>query len=145
MPFAVDGRSSIHKRKYDLDRLHQQSYSQRPRREPLGSRLRLGSTRYPRPSMPNENELRNYLLPVSAVFEIAGKRYASVTIDPSVMGGAPCIVGTRIPVYMILDAIEETGDLNAALKSYPRLTLDQIRDAVGFAKAVLECPIEHET
>ena len=60
------------------------------------------------------------------------------------MAGAPCVEGTRIPVYMILDAIECCGSIEGALESYPRLTLEQVKEAIGFAKLVVECPIEHE-
>jgi uncharacterized protein (DUF433 family) len=61
------------------------------------------------------------------------------------MAGAPCIRGTRIPVYMVLDAIEHYGGVEAALRSYPRLTIQQIKDAIGFAKLVVECPIDDQT
>jgi uncharacterized protein (DUF433 family) len=60
------------------------------------------------------------------------------------MAGAPCVEGTRIPVYMILDAIEYAGSLEGALESYPRLTLAQVKEAIGFAKLVVECPLAHE-
>jgi uncharacterized protein (DUF433 family) len=62
-------------------------------------------------------------------------------MDPATMAGAPCIAGTRIPVYMVLDAVEHYGSLDVTL-SYPRLTLQQVKDAIGFAKLVVECPID---
>lgn len=90
-------------------------------------------------------EIRHYGVPLSEVFKAAASEYPAVSIDVSVMAGAPCVIGTRIPVYMILDAIEAGGSIHAALESYPRLTEQQIRDALGFAKVVVECPIEQET
>jgi len=45
---------------------------------------------------------------------------------------------------MVLDAIEYAGSLKGALESYPQLTEQQVRDAIGFAKLVVECPIEHQ-
>lgn len=89
-------------------------------------------------------EIRHYGVPLSELFKIGTSEYPTVGIDANVMGGAPCIAGTRIPVYMILDAIEAGGGVHAALESYPRLTEQQVRDAVGFAKVLVECPLEQE-
>ncbi|HTW64474.1 MAG TPA: DUF433 domain-containing protein [Bryobacteraceae bacterium] len=94
--------------------------------------------------IPSEEEVRAYTIPLSDAFLRASRAYPQIAIDPDVMAGSPCIMGTRIPVYMILDAVEHYGSLEGALKSYPRLTLQQVKDAVGFAKLVVECPIEHE-
>lgn len=87
-------------------------------------------------------DARSYALPLSEVFETAAKECPAINIDPSVMAGAPCIVGTRIPVYGVLDAIEHHGTLDGVLKSYPRLSIDQVKEAVMFAKLVVECPLE---
>jgi uncharacterized protein (DUF433 family) len=45
---------------------------------------------------------------------------------------------------MVLDAIEYYGSLEGVSKSYPNLTLQQIKDAVGFSKLVVECPLVNE-
>ena len=89
----------------------------------------------------NYRELRSYSLSVSDSFQIAAGEYQTVTIDPEIMSGAPCITGTRIPVYMVLDAVRFYGSAEGVLKSYPNLTLDQVNDAIGFAKIVVECPL----
>lgn len=52
--------------------------------------------------------------------------------------------GTRIPVYMVLDAIEYYGTLEGALISYPQLNIDQVREAVRFAKSVMERPVDNK-
>jgi uncharacterized protein (DUF433 family) len=90
-----------------------------------------------------EDDTRHYRIPLIEAFSIANSDYPGISIDPEVMAGAPCVAGTRIPVYMILDAVEYSG-LEGALESYPRLTLEQVKQAVGFAKMIVECPIEHE-
>lgn len=92
----------------------------------------------------NEEEARAYSLPLVEVFHQAATSYPSIDVDREVMAGAPCIKDTRIPVYMVLDAIEYYGSLEGAAKSYPRLTLEQIKDAIGFAKLVVECPLVDE-
>lgn len=91
-----------------------------------------------------EEEIRAYTVPLVEAFHDAARAYPQIGIDPDVMAGAPCIQGTRIPVYMILDAIEYHGSLEGAINSYPYLTLDQVKEAIGFAKLVVECPIEYE-
>ena len=58
--------------------------------------------------------------------------------------GTPRIAGTRVPVYMVVDAVQYYGNLDGALKSYPHLTIEQVRDALSFAGAVLEQPVEYE-
>ena len=87
------------------------------------------------------DEVRAYSLPVSESFQIAMSDYPAVSVNPDVMSGAPCVDGTRIPVYMILDAVEHHGSLHGALESYPNLTAEQVKDAIGFAKIVVECPL----
>ena len=91
-----------------------------------------------------ENEARHYSLPLAEVFQTAKQVYPSVSMDVEVMAGAPCIQGTRIPVYMILDAIEYHDSLEGVLESYPGLTIEQVKQAIGFAKLVVECPLGDE-
>ena len=45
------------------------------------------------------------------------KKY--ITSKPDVMGGAPCIVGTRIPVEVILYRLREGISLKELYKMYP--------------------------
>lgn len=88
---------------------------------------------------------KDFDMSFSSVLEKAASRYDSIAIDSEVLGGTPRIKGTRIPVYMILDAIEHYGKLTGALKSYPHLTMPQVKDAVCFAAEVLEHPVEYES
>lgn len=81
----------------------------------------------------------------SSVLGNVAKDFGCISIDAEVLGGTPRISHTRIPVYLILDAIEHYGDLKGALKSYPHLTMTQVKDAVCFAAQVLEHPVEHES
>lgn len=88
-----------------------------------------------------DDDVRAYSLPVSESFQIAMREHPAVSVNPDVMGGAPCVDGTRIPVYMILDAVEHHGSAEGALESYPNLTVEQVKGAIGFAKIVVECPL----
>ena len=86
---------------------------------------------------------KNFSDPFLSVLQRAAKHYQHIDIDPEILGGTPRITGTRIPVYMILDAIGHYGNLDGALTSYPHLTKDQVSEAVGFAAEVLENPVDH--
>src|SRR5215468_8820555 len=48
-----------------------------------------------------EAEWRLYQTPLSKAFEAALRAYPSIAVDPDILAGAPCIRGTRIPVYMV--------------------------------------------
>lgn len=75
-------------------------------------------------------------------FALAQKQVPSVVVRRGLVGGNPCVKGTRIPIYMILDGVEYYGSLKGVLKSYPRLTVEQVKQAVRFAKISMECYIE---
>src|SRR6202035_4568725 len=79
-----------------------------------------------------KNDPTHYTGPIAEVFQVASKQYPLISVNPEVMAGAPCLRNTRIPVYMILDAVEYYGNLEGALRSYPSITLQQVKDAIGF-------------
>jgi len=78
------------------------------------------------------------------IFALASKEVPTVSTRKEVLSGKPCIEGTRVPVYMILDAIEYSGSLDGALQSYPHLSAQQVKDAVRFSKLILECPVDNQ-
>lgn len=61
--------------------------------------------------------------------ELANDR---IWIDPAIMGGMPCVRGTRIPVRMILDYLAEGATLTEILQQYPQLTEEDVRAAIAF-------------
>lgn len=56
-----------------------------------------------------------------------------ITCDPEILGGTPCIKGTRIPVSVILDNLADDLDEEEILKSYPSLQHQDIRAAIAYA------------
>src|SRR5713226_5459738 len=88
--------------------------------------------------------LESYSLPLSVVFQRAVREYPLIDIRRERKAGAPCLAGTRIPVYAVLDAVQDHGSLEGAQQSYPNLTMEQIQQAVGFARFVVECPIDEQ-
>ena len=58
-----------------------------------------------------------------------------IVINPEVRGGKPCIKGTRITVYDILEYL--AGGMSEAqiLADFPAVTLESIRACLEFAAA----------
>jgi uncharacterized protein (DUF433 family) len=87
---------------------------------------------------------KNFDVPFSMALKRALELFPSIAMDADVICGTPRIAGTRIPVYMVLDAVQHYGTVQGALTSYSQLTEQQVKDALLFASAVLEQPVEHE-
>jgi uncharacterized protein (DUF433 family) len=64
----------------------------------------------------------------------------SISMDARRQQGMPCIAGTRIPVHLVLWAVEQSGSIKGALKSYPDLKEQQVKDALYFAEIILGSP-----
>jgi uncharacterized protein (DUF433 family) len=65
-------------------------------------------------------------------------RFERIAVDSAVMGGVPCIRGTRIPVTTVVSRFAEGLDGAAILSDYPQLTEADLREALRFAAAVLD-------
>lgn len=88
---------------------------------------------------------KNFGVPFASALQAALKDSPSIAIDSDVLCGTPRIAGTRIPVYMVIDAISYYGTVDGVLTSYPDLTQQQIQDALSFTSALLEHPVEYES
>ncbi len=53
--------------------------------------------------------------------------------DPEIMAGALVFRGTRIPVYLIADMIEQGTPIDEILEGYPSLTREMVEHASVFA------------
>lgn len=58
--------------------------------------------------------------------------------DPEIMVGKPVIKGTRIPVVTILAQLAYNPDLDELFAAYPRLTVDDVKAALAFARDSVE-------
>jgi uncharacterized protein (DUF433 family) len=61
------------------------------------------------------------------------RRHPRISIDPAVMQGRPCIVGTRMPVSMILEELGDGMTPAEVVEAHPFLTLENVRAARAFA------------
>lgn len=59
--------------------------------------------------------------------------------NPLLMSGAPCFVGTRVPVKSLFDYLEAGDSLNVFLDQFPTVTLEA---AVGVLEESREALLE---
>jgi uncharacterized protein (DUF433 family) len=58
-----------------------------------------------------------------------------ITVDPAVRSGKPCIRGTRITVYDVLEYLAGGMSEDEILVDFPDLTREDIRACLSFAAA----------
>jgi uncharacterized protein (DUF433 family) len=61
------------------------------------------------------------------------KWQAYISVDPEVRSGKPCIKGTRITVYDVLEYLAGGMSEEEILADFPDLTLESIRACLAFA------------
>jgi len=64
--------------------------------------------------------------------------FESISTDPDICHGKPCIKGTRIPVYLIVSLIAEGENIESIMKDYPGLTAKDIKAAISYAAKLCE-------
>ena len=57
-----------------------------------------------------------------------------ISIDPEVMSGAPCFVGTRVPIRALFDYLEGGHPLADFYEDFPTVTRDQVKSLLEEAK-----------
>ncbi len=58
-----------------------------------------------------------------------------ITRDPAVLVGKPVVRGTRIPVSLILNYLENGYTVEAILSDFPNLSREDIDSAVQYAES----------
>jgi uncharacterized protein (DUF433 family) len=56
-----------------------------------------------------------------------------ISVDPNICHGQVCIKGTRIMVYVVLDNLAAGLTAEEIVRSYPSLTTEDVRAALGYA------------
>ena len=65
--------------------------------------------------------------------------FSRITVDPTQMGGVPCIRALRIPVATVVGMVADGMAEAEILAAYPDLDSEDIREALRYAaEAVLE-------
>lgn len=63
-----------------------------------------------------------------------------IAIDPATCGGRPFFSGTRVPVYVVLEMLANREDPKEILSEFKNLTLEDLKDALTFARNMAEIP-----
>ncbi|AYY11420.1 DUF433 domain-containing protein [Actinobacteria bacterium YIM 96077] len=58
-----------------------------------------------------------------------------IAVDHRIMGGVPCIRGTRIPVSMVVGRLAEGSSREEILADYPQLSTEDIDAAAAVAES----------
>jgi uncharacterized protein (DUF433 family) len=67
-----------------------------------------------------------------------------ITIDQKVHFGKPCIAGTRIPVYCVLELVQAGIQFNEIIsKHYPDITFDDVKACIQYAVELVKAEEVH--
>ena len=64
--------------------------------------------------------------------------FTRIVTNPAVLGGKPCVRGSRLSVEFLLELIASGGSQADILQAYPQLTADDIEQAVRYAANFLK-------
>ena len=60
-------------------------------------------------------------------------KFPRITLSPTVMGGKPCIRGTRVTVSTVLGLLATGHSRDRILKAYPYLEPEDLDEALAYA------------
>ncbi|MEM7768596.1 MAG: DUF433 domain-containing protein [Pseudomonadota bacterium] len=63
-----------------------------------------------------------------------------ISADPKIMVDKPCIRGTRIPVYVILEYMPDGASFRHLQDAFPAICDDDIRAAIEYAADAVRMP-----
>ena len=61
-----------------------------------------------------------------------------IVIDHRIMGGVPCVRGTRVPVATVLGLLAEGLSPSEVLAHYPQLAVDDVLGCLRYAASVVD-------
>ena len=62
-----------------------------------------------------------------------------IVSNPNILGGKPCVKGTRIPVYMVLELVEAGVSFDEiCTKFYPQLSMADIKACIAYARQIIQ-------
>jgi uncharacterized protein (DUF433 family) len=64
--------------------------------------------------------------------------FERISVDHEIMGGVPCIRGTRIPVTTVVASVAEGMTPDEIIGLFPQLTGEDIKDALRYAAAAVD-------
>lgn len=64
--------------------------------------------------------------------------FARIAVDHRVMGGVPCVRGTRIPVATVVGLVAEGTSVAEILAEFPQLAHEDVLEALRYAAAAVD-------
>jgi uncharacterized protein (DUF433 family) len=64
--------------------------------------------------------------------------FERISVNHEVMGGVPCIRGTRIPVATVVGMVAEGMTREEILSEFPQLAREDIQEALRYAAAAVD-------
>jgi uncharacterized protein (DUF433 family) len=61
-----------------------------------------------------------------------------ISVDHRIMGGVPCILGTRIPVATVVGMVADAMSAEAILADFPQLSREDIAEALRYAALAVD-------
>ncbi|MBC3785118.1 DUF433 domain-containing protein [Spirosoma utsteinense] len=59
--------------------------------------------------------------------------YQHIASTPGILGGKPCIKGTRISVELILETVADGASVADIVREFPQLSTDAVQEAIRYA------------
>ncbi len=67
-----------------------------------------------------------------------GVAFERISVDHRIMGGVPCIRGTRIPVARVVGMVAAGMTPDQIVADFPQLAAEDVQDALRYAAAAVE-------
>lgn len=64
--------------------------------------------------------------------------YERITVDHTIMGGVPCVRGTRIPVATVVGMVAEGMSVGEIVSEFPQLSPDDVAESLRYAAAAVD-------
>ncbi len=61
-----------------------------------------------------------------------------ISVDHRIMGGVPCVAGTRIPVATVVGLVANGLAIDEIIADYPQLTADDVRACLEYAARAVD-------
>ena len=67
-----------------------------------------------------------------------------IVSDPAVLGGKPCVRGTRLSVEPVLEMLASGASREDLLDAYPQMTVDGLNAALAYAARAMKSEVVWE-
>lgn len=69
--------------------------------------------------------------------------FERITTNPEILGGKPCVRGTRISVELILEMFATGASIESVVELYPFLEKEDVVQALLFAANAMRSPLRY--